>query len=364
MLLPMLWLGCGGPGTITGGGGSTTSTSGGDGGTAGVSATGGTTTGSGGSTPCFVPPACDAPPPDPGSATTWKHFSSSLVVLEGAPRHRGRDLLLTPADGQWILAKFAYGLADDDLNDEDVDVYLLRDCSTSWEKLGTATTSKDSAPNPTVEGVEDTGGRIYFQVPPTQPLGLGRHRVHLVVKGDLSTTELFIEVLPPTTSILVSDIDGTLTPSDAVEWTSLLTSTIPEANENSPEALGLLATRCVRPFYLTARPEWLMQHTRDFLEQRGFPPGSAHTTLSFLGASGDAAAAYKTDELAMVAARGFPIVYAFGNMASDAQAYEDALILPVDHRIFYHYDDIYGGRRIESYTELLPELTALPPFYP
>lgn len=45
---------------------------------------------------------------------------------------------------------------------------------------------------------------------------------------------------------------------------------------------------------------------------------------------------------------------------SDAEAYENAAVEPLEQRIFFRFDDPHGGRRIESYQELLDELLALP----
>ncbi|NIR41391.1 MAG: hypothetical protein GWO04_43630, partial [Actinobacteria bacterium] len=113
---------------------------------------------------CPLALACDASPPSPGPTSDWRHsVASEITVLQGAPRHRGRDLILRADDPQWALAKFAYGAADDDLKDEDVDILLLRGCGTTWERLGTATTTGDGD-HATVEGVEDTGGRVYFPI--------------------------------------------------------------------------------------------------------------------------------------------------------------------------------------------------------
>src|SRR5690606_39947403 len=67
----------------------------------------------------------------------------------------------------WLLGKFAYGEIDKDLKDEQVDVYVLRNCTGAWELLGSAMTTEERA-HPTVEGVEDTGGWVYFQVPEDQ----------------------------------------------------------------------------------------------------------------------------------------------------------------------------------------------------
>ena len=123
-----------------------------------------------------------------------------------------------------------------------------------------------------------------------------------------------------------------------------------------------LARRSCRPFFLTARPEWLGGRTREFLDLNKFPVAAAHTTLSSTGATGDSAAQYKSDELSVLATR-FPTPsYGFGNTESDAQAYENAGINPVDQRVFFQFDDAaFGGRRIESYTDLLKEFEALPP---
>jgi hypothetical protein len=112
---------------------------------------------------------------------------------------------------------------------------------------------------------------------------------------------------------------------------------------------------------MTARPEFLGKRTRAFLEHHGYPPGIVHTTLNKSGALGGAAVGYKTGELAWLLGKSIPPAWAFGNTDSDAEAYDNGAIQPLDQRIFFQYDDdAFGGRRIEAYTELLPEIDALP----
>jgi hypothetical protein len=309
---------------------------------------------------CQPIPACDAPPPDPGERDGWNHWTSAFISAVGDPNHRGRDLFLNPGDPQWVIAKFAYGITDKDLKDEEVDLYLLRGCGNSWEPLGTATTTEEDE-HATVEGVEDSGGHVYFEIPPNKALGPGRHRVRLVVRGDLTVTDVFIEVVPPGTPVIVSDVDGTLTGTETEEFTALLSGELPTCHPDAPEAFQILAAKGYHPMYLTARPEWLVGRTREFVDTYGFPPGIVHTTLSLTGATGSSAATYKTDELSALAERGMIPAWAFGNTATDAEAYENAGILPISSRVFYQFDDTaFGGRRIESYTELLAELEALP----
>lgn len=309
---------------------------------------------------CVIPPvpACDAPLPDPGPKRAWRDTFSPLAAI-GAARHRGRDLFVPAGARQWVLAKFAYGPFDDDIENEDVDVHLLRDCGARWEKLGTARTTRDGQ-HPTVEDVPDDGGRIYFEIPPSMALSPGRHRVRLVVGGDLSATELFIEVVPPQTAVFVSDVDGTLTTSETAEFGSLLTAGTPEAHADAPSALRALAAKGYRPLYLTARPEWLAGRTREFLAVRGFPPGIVHTANGATGAVGGAATTFKTTALGAMALRGLRAIYAFGNTDSDAQAYANARIEPAANRVFFQYTDArYGGRRIDRWDALATEFETL-----
>ncbi len=308
---------------------------------------------------CPPPAACDAQLPNPGPEVEWNDGQSSIVSNSGAPMHRGRDMFYNPGDPQWVLAKFAYGLNDWDLEGERIDMFLLRDCGDTWEPLGTITTTYEDE-HAAIEGVDDTGGRVYFQIPESIELLPGRHRVRLFVRGDASGTDVYLHIVDPGTPIFVADIDGTLTTAEAEEFTALLGGVLPEINPSAPEALWALVDRGYLPMYLTARPEFLGARTREFVHERGLPPGVIHTTLSYTGALGSAAVEYKTGELAALASRGLLPHWVFGNTDSDAEAYELAGIAPVDQRVFFQFDDVHGGRRIDDYATLVPEFDALP----
>jgi hypothetical protein len=369
----VLAVGCGAAGNATpasggqsgSGGSGAVAGSGGVGGS-GAAAGGGGAAGTGGAacTPWTPPKSCDAPLPA-FTKRPWHHgIESPIIVATGSSNHRGRDLFLVPGEPQWIIGKFAYGIADKDLKDEEVDIYLLRGCTGSWEKLGTAITTQDNQ-HATEEGVDDSGGRIYFQIPAGKELGIGRHRVHLVVAGDLSSTDLYIEVVPQGTHLFASDVDGTLTTQETEEFTALLTGTTPNSNPDSPEALRELADKGYRPFYLTARPEFLVGRTREFLDKYGYPPGIVHTTTSLTGALGSAASSYKIGEIGREQKRGLVIGWGFGNTSSDADAYFSTGIAPASHRIMFQFtDSAHGSRRIDSYSELLGEFAALSPVCP
>jgi phosphatidate phosphatase PAH1 len=167
--------------------------------------------------------------------------------------------------------------------------------------------------------------------------------------------------MPPGTVYFATDVDGTLTTSETAEYGSILTGATSDTHPDAPAALSLLAAKGYRPFYLTARPEFLVGRTREFVQVRGFPQGVVHTTLA-LGGTGATAATFKQGELEELEGRGFLSAYAFGNTSSDADAFFGAKIEPAQDRIFYQYTDTaHGGRRIEAYGELLGEFGALSP---
>lgn len=340
----------------------------------------------------------DVPEPDVGPPEAFSTLRNAALSLAPA-LHRGRDAVFTPDEQQWVLGRMAYG-PDLGLVDEDVDLWVLRGCAGTWEKLGsTRTTTKGS--HETIEGMEDDGGRVYFPIPEAQRLGVGRHRIRLVVAGDRSQTDQYVEVLPRGTPFFVSDVDGTLTERLATdshlvcdeesELPALLRTIIegalpqPRLHEGTSAVFGTLARAGYRPFYLSARSELLGGNTRAFLREakrgdgRGdLPAGIVHTTFTLLGAKNEAAEAFKADELARLEAKGFRVVLGFGNRTSDQEAYVAA---NVPYRFFYEnpstwlrdcsnvdgvpalpaaYPQLVGGDfRIDHYDRLTPAVGAL-----
>lgn len=290
----------------------------------------------------------------------WKHsFASTIVTHLGDPHHRGRDMFFATGEKQTVHAKFTYSFTDKDLHGEEIDVFVQKDCSSGWTKLGTAVTTADGE-HETVDAVSDNGGRIYFDIPDDKRLGVGRHRIRSVVAGDGTYADSFLDILPPGTPIVVSDVDGTLTASENVEYKDLLLGRVSDTHEGAPEVLRALADKGYRVMYLTARPEILTSRTREFLAARGFPAGVLHTSSNTIGSGvGATAATYKTDELALLKKKGLVVTYGFGNRTSDADAYGTVVANP-DDRILYQLDEPFTGRRIQSYTELLPELRETP----
>lgn len=311
---------------------------------------------------CALPPACDAPLPSLGDPRDFRHTSSTITAAIGSPRHRGRDLFILEGDDAWVLGKFSYGVLDDDIKDEDVDVYLLRDCGDTWTFVGTYLTTYDGD-HATVHDVEDTGGRIYVNLTDEgiAPLARGRHRILMVVGGDLSYTEQFIEVLHPDAKVVVTDIDGTLTSSEYAALTDVIGMPPADVHPGAPEMMNAFAQRGYHLFYLTARPEWMMPLSREWIPLRGFPPGVLHTTLSKAGALGGAAVTYKSGELAWLKTHtGIVPSYGFGNKDSDVEAYVGGGIEPSNCYYYALDSDLQGGTNHEDYNALVSMAEAAP----
>lgn len=296
---------------------------------------------------------CDAPPPE-ATPEGFRHEK-----FQGTPRHRGRDMFFQEGEAQTIVAKFAYGLITDRLTDEDIDVFILRSCGTTWKKLERVRTSNKRHSDRKFEGFEDDEGRLIYDIPPAERLPVGRHRVRLVAAGDGSATELFIEVVPRGTKLAVIDIDGTLNMGTLSEVAYKLFDGQSSIRAGAPEVLRGLAKKGYRPFYLTARADLDADRTREFIRARELPEGIIHTTHLVVGLFGRPAAAFKVEELDFQKQRGLEAAFGFGNQKSDADAYDRAGI-PSRQRFFFEYDDTdHGGRRIDSYETLIPEITAL-----
>lgn len=311
---------------------------------------------------CELRPKCDSAPPAPGPKKGFRHGSTGFG---GGANHRGRDLFLKAGQKQWALAKFAYGAPtpDNDAQDEDVEVYLLRDCGSEWKKVGTYRTTNDGA-HSTEEGVVDNGGRIYVDLSAVEPipLAVGRHRVHYVMTGDNSQTDQYIEVLPDDAKVVVTDIDGTMTSSEKASWSEAFGGTPPEANNGGAAVLNAFARRGYYVFYLSARPDFFVQKTRTWLEDKGFPRGIIHVSASSIGETGTAAIDFKSSELANLKTKtGITPSYGFGNTDVDVAAYDNVNIAPAANRYFYKYNtDLKGGTTHDDYSKLVSGFEALP----
>lgn len=243
----------------------------------------------------------------------WRHWSSDLDAATGDPRHVAQDAIARPGRAVELAVKVAYGAVWNDLEDEDVAVYV-DDC-TRWRSIATVRTDED--------------GRAVVRLP--ADLAIGAHEVRFVVLGDGTQARATAWLLPTGTHVVVSDIDGTLTTSDGELYQQILDGDhVPAAYDGAVELTETHADLGHVVVYLTGRPYWLLDNTRAWLAGQGFAAGPLHvadsnTEILPLDSS---VGAYKHAWLDQLAASGFVIDLAYGNATTDIHAYAAAGIPP------------------------------------
>ncbi len=317
-----------------------------------------------------VAPLCEESPlpfPMPTAETPWRSFSSEITTTLGPANHRGQDVIVREGQPQVLIAKFAYSFLDKDMIDEDVDVWMQREvpCG-AWELLGTFRTS-DNGEYGTTYGIEDDGGRVFFEIPENKRFPVGRYPVRMVLGGDLSVASFDLIVVRPGTQAIVTDIDGTLTTGDDQLITEIAFSIfsgtyVEEAYPDADRMLETWADKGYLIVYMTGRPDFLRPMTERWVEPR-FPPGPMHLTDTNGQAlpTNDGVGTYKISFLEYLESQNIDIVAAYGNATTDIYAYL-AWGLPAD-RVFIigtHAGEEGTVPLSGSYTDHIPWVAARP----
>lgn len=309
-----------------------------------------------------APSRCQGDLPTLGKAKGFERSRTvAWTVSQGAPNHRARDVVTVPGAPAWAIGKFAYGVADKDLKEEMVTVWW-RGSDCRWQSIFTAKTSREDD-HEAVDGVNDDGGRIFAPLP---ALPVGRHRLLFDVHGDRSRAEATITVVAPGTEAVLFDIDGTLTTDDAQILKQLEAKTrgeryTPLMWDGAPAVAERWAERGYLVVYVSARPDVVATETREWLVQKGFPPGPVLLTDRLRQAiPGERVHKYKSEAVASLLERGkLSLVAAYGNALTDITVYAEAGI-PKEKTFIVGPHAGKDGTQAISYPTHLPSLASLP----
>jgi hypothetical protein len=248
--------------------------------------------------------------PVTGEKENFRHFSSQVVASLGDERHRGIDLVASADDTvQEIRGEASYGLLDDAIEDEDVDVYACR--KFEWVFVGTGRT--------------DDEGRFVIPVSDDARLPIGVRDMYLSVRGDRTGTRFLAVVGYADTQLAVSDVDGTLTTSEDA-FASEIIDVEPDIHPGAAAAWRHVASTGRIPVDVTARPRMFTDDTRTWLAARDMPRGVLRLAPGVL-LPGDATAHYKADTLEALP---LPLGIGVGNRATDIEAYQAAGLAPAE----------------------------------
>ena len=250
--------------------------------------------------------SCTEPPHPP--PTGFRHGKPM-----GAPRYRAYDLVARSTDEtQTLSGKLAYSSLDFDLGDEDVELYLCK--QGQWEALIGRTT--------------DRNGRWSWDLTGDARLPPGLHDIFVLVPADGGGVHELAYIAAPGDTIVVADIDGTLSESENAIVNTVLFGDDIAHRPNAPEALRATRRTVV---YLSARGDQYTELTRHWLSAHGFPDGPIVLAHAGFVRPGPEQQQFKIDALRQLRV---PIAAGVGNRITDIIAYTRAGLRPEQILVF------------------------------
>ncbi|XP_028840225.1 PITP-less RdgB-like protein isoform X3 [Denticeps clupeoides] len=199
---------------------------------------------------------CDAAPICPSSPREkWLRRRTHVKLRNVTANHRVHDVIATEDGPQTLVGRFMYGPLDMvTLTGEKVDVFLMNQpASGRWVLYDTEATS--------------SSGRVSYTVPANKRLPVGVYPIKMVVKGDQTSAEAFLTVLPRGMECVVFSIDGSFAAS-----VSLMGSD-PKVRAGAVDVVRHWQDLGFLIIYITGRPDMQKQRVVSWLSQHNFPQG-------------------------------------------------------------------------------------------
>ncbi|RUS73636.1 hypothetical protein EGW08_018609, partial [Elysia chlorotica] len=185
----------------------------------------------------------------------WLKRKTTIKVRNLQPNHRANDVIALEDSAQVISAKFMYGSLDiTSLSGEKVDVHIMKQPPTGdWVLVGTDQT--------------DSHGRLIYTIPAEHRLSQGMYPVKLIVRGDHTSVDMYLAVLPPKTETVVFSIDGSFTASVSIMGKD------PKVRAGAVDVVRQWSDLGYLILYVSARPDLQHRKVVAWLAQHNFPHG-------------------------------------------------------------------------------------------
>ncbi|XP_046827599.1 protein retinal degeneration B isoform X5 [Vespa crabro] len=185
----------------------------------------------------------------------WNKKRTSVKLKNVAANHRANDVIVGEGVPQVLVARFMYSPIDViALTGEKVDIHIMKDPPVGeWSFLNTEITDKN--------------GRITYRIPDDKALGYGLYPVKMIVRGDHTSVDFFLAVIPPKTECVVFSIDGSFTASMSV------TGKDPKVRAGAVDVVRHWQELGYLIIYITARPDMQQKKVVSWLSQHNFPHG-------------------------------------------------------------------------------------------
>ncbi|XP_076674034.1 retinal degeneration B isoform X4 [Andrena cerasifolii] len=185
----------------------------------------------------------------------WNKKRTSVKLKNVAANHRANDVIVREGAMQVLVARFMYSPIDViALTGEKVDIHIMKDAPAGeWTYLSTEVTDKN--------------GRITYKIPDDRAFSYGLYPVKMIVRGDHTSVDFFLAVIPPKTECVVFSIDGSFTASMSVSGKD------PKVRAGAVDVVRHWQELGYLIIYITARPDMQQQKVVSWLSQHNFPHG-------------------------------------------------------------------------------------------
>ncbi|XP_018317924.1 protein retinal degeneration B isoform X3 [Mycetomoellerius zeteki] len=185
----------------------------------------------------------------------WNKKRTSVKIKNVAANHRANDVIVREGVPQILVARFMYSLIDMiTLTGEKVDIHIMKNAPAGeWTYLSTEVTDKN--------------GRIIYKIPDDKTLGYGLYPIKMIVRGDHTSVDFFMAVIPPRTECVVFSIDGSFAASKSVSGKD------PKVWAGAVDVVRHWQELGYLIIYITARPDMQQQTVVSWLSQHNFPHG-------------------------------------------------------------------------------------------
>ncbi|KAI6201182.1 Protein retinal degeneration B [Aphelenchoides besseyi] len=228
---------------------------------------------------------------------SWNRRRTRFKIVNLSANHRANDIITVEGSDQIIHARFCYGPMDlVALSREEVIVFICPS-SGEWYQHSAQCT--------------DTHGRLTVNLNKQLPVGI--HAIKMIVRGDHSFLNMYIAVVPASTSCVVFSIDGSLTGSVSV------TGRDPRVRPGAVDVVRYWQQLGYLVIYVTARPDMQQRVVGAWLAQHNFP----HGLLFFTPSISTDPLRHKTQHIRHLIDIGLKIQAAYGS-SKDVSVYSAA----------------------------------------
>uniref|UniRef100_A0A3B5QZ12 Membrane-associated phosphatidylinositol transfer protein 3 n=1 Tax=Xiphophorus maculatus TaxID=8083 RepID=A0A3B5QZ12_XIPMA len=198
----------------------------------------------------------DSAPFSPSSPREkWLRRRTHVKLRNVTANHRVNDVIATEDGPQTLVGRFMYGPLDMvTLTGEKVDILVMtQPQSGRWVYFDMEVTN--------------SSGRVTYTIPKSKKLGLGVYPVKMVVKGDQTSAEAYLTVLPRGMECVVFSIDGSFAASVSIMGSD------PKVRPGAVDVVRHWQDLGYLIIYITGRPDMQKQRVVSWLSQHNFPHG-------------------------------------------------------------------------------------------